>query len=146
MTARFIETKSTCGAATCTITSVKGVEGGDWSEDCRSETLRILCRKAAELRLSLKCRVCDKGTTEITFSSSQIAKFFTGDAIVCDSCNPVDMYYVKEAHFTLVLFDTIQFCLTIYVVLLSACVRKLSQILLSIGIPEANNIVAQLQA
>ena len=98
---RFIETKSTCGAATCTVTSVKGIESGVWSTDQRSETLRILSRKAAELRLSLKCRVCDKGSTEITFSASETARFLRGDSVICDSCNPVEIYFSKEVHVTL---------------------------------------------
>ena len=98
LTARFKDTKSTCGTATCTVTSVKCVEGDDWSKDMRSETLRILSRKAAQIGLSLKCRVCGEGTAEITLSPSQTAKFLKGDPNACDACYPVDIHFVPQAH------------------------------------------------
>ena len=103
LAARFKETKSTCGAATCTVTSVNCAADGDWSKDQRSETQRILSRKAAGARSSLKCRVCDKGSTETTFSSSlELA----GDRITCDSCKPVNMHFVKGMRVnSLIVFD-----------------------------------------
>ena len=47
LTAPFKDTKSTCGAAISTVTSVVSGADSDWKEDTKSETERILRNKAA---------------------------------------------------------------------------------------------------
>ena len=85
--ARFKDTKSTCGAATSTVTSVEGGAGIEWKKDKHSEAQRILLKKWANQQHT--CRVCKKTTADIKFSISEKDKLRKGKPATCESCYSV---------------------------------------------------------
>ena len=87
LTAKFKDTKSTCGAATCTVTSVHGGALRNWSKDKLSEAHRMLLRKAVP-----RCRVCDDTMVEPTVCDSEKDKFRRGEPATCDSCYEVSLF------------------------------------------------------
>ena len=87
LTARFKDTKSTCGAATCTVTSVDGGKDGNWAEDSYSETHRMLLRIAVQ-----RCRVCNGAMIEPKLYASERDNFLRGDPATCDSCYTVSVF------------------------------------------------------
>ena len=83
--ARFKDTKSTCGAATSTVTSVEGGAGIEWKKDKHSEAQRILLKKWANQQHT--CRVCKKAKSANKYSvSEQTTQLLKGKPVTCDSC------------------------------------------------------------
>ena len=86
-TAPFKETESTCGAATCTVTSVNAGADHQWNEDTSSEAERILRKKAAINQHN--CQVCKKAKPGAHFSESEKEKLRRGEPAICKSCYSV---------------------------------------------------------
>ena len=87
LTAPFVETKSTCGAAISTTTSVDGGADDDWKQDENGDDIKkLMLRKIA---LQVKCGICDKTKAETKFSSSEEIKLRRGEPGTCQSCHPV---------------------------------------------------------
>ena len=90
LTATFIETESTCGAAISTTTSVDGGADDDWKQDENGDDIKkLMLRKIA---LQVKCRICDKTKAETEFSSSEVTKLRRGKPGACQSCHPVGLH------------------------------------------------------
>ena len=89
LTAPFVDTKSTCGAAISTTTTVDGGADDDWKQDENGDDIKkLMLRKIA---LQLKCRICGKTEAETEFSSSEAIKLHRGEQVTCQSCHPVGL-------------------------------------------------------
>ena len=92
--APFKDTKSTCGAATCTVTSVDASAGRAWKDDKYSESERILLKKWDNQQHT--CRVCEEIAPAYKYSVSENDELGKGKLATCESCYLVGILGCEE--------------------------------------------------